>query len=195
MSKDLQSRATIFGPDSARAGDEFKPNQPKDFSYPKRNFSKNGKDERSFLPSWYETWKWLHYNEIDDTVYCIICLNAKRFHMLSDVKVEEAFVKKGYYNWKNAQSTDKGFNTHESSKCHQPVVHHLLIVPKSIQDISLALEKNLSNVQRQNRESLLKVVRYLARQGLPLRGKKDGKESNFQQLLKLRAEIDPVFTE
>ena len=25
------------------------------------------------------------------------------FHMLSDVKVEEAFVKKGYYNWKNAQ--------------------------------------------------------------------------------------------
>ena len=95
MSKDLQSRATIFRPDSARAGDELKPNQPKDVSYPKRNFSKNGKDERSFLPLWYETWKWLHYNKIDDTVYCIICLNAKRFHMLSDVKVEEAFVKKG----------------------------------------------------------------------------------------------------
>ena len=55
MSKDLQSQATIFGPDSARPGDELKPNQPKDFSYPKRNFSKNGKDERSFLPSWYET--------------------------------------------------------------------------------------------------------------------------------------------
>ena len=119
MSKDLQSRATIFGPDSPRAGDELKPCQPKDFSYPKRNFSKNGKDERSFLPSWSETWKWLHYNEIDDTVYCIICLNAKRFHMLSDVKVEEAFVKKGYYNWKNARSTDNGFNTHESSRCHQ----------------------------------------------------------------------------
>ena len=56
MSKDLQSQATIFGPDSARAGDELKGNQLKDFSYPKRNFSKNGKDERSFLPSWYETW-------------------------------------------------------------------------------------------------------------------------------------------
>ena len=55
MSKDLQSRAIIFGPDSARAGNELKPNQSKDFSYPKRNFSKNGKDERSFLPSWYET--------------------------------------------------------------------------------------------------------------------------------------------
>ena len=198
MSKDLQSRATIFGPDSARAGDESKPNQPKDFSYPKRNFSKNGKDERSFLPSWYEAWKWLHYNEVDDTVYCIICLNAKRFHMLSDVKVEEAFVKKGYYNWKNAGSTDKGFNIHESSRCHQQAVHRLLTVPKSTQDISLALEKNLSNVQRQNRESLLKVissVRYLARQGLLLRRKKDDKESNFQQLLKLRAENDPVFTE
>ena len=104
MSKDLQSRATIFGPDSACARDELKPNQPKDFSYPKRNFSKNGKDERSFLPSWYETWKWLHYKEIDDTVYCIICLNAKRFHMLSDVKVEEAFVKKGCYNRKNPLS-------------------------------------------------------------------------------------------
>ena len=180
MSKDLQSRATIFGPDSARAGDELKPNQPKDFLYPKRNFSKNGKDERSFLLSWYETWKWLHYNEIDYTVYCIICLNAKRFHMLSDIKVEKAFVKRGYYNWKNARSTDKGFNTHESSRCHQQAVHRLL------------------TVQRQNRESLLKVIsslRYLARQGLPLRGKKDDKESNFQQLLKLRAENDPVFTE
>ena len=192
MSKDLQSRATIFGPDSARAGDELKPNQPKDFLYPKRNFSKNGKDERSFLLSWYETWKWLHYNEIDYTVYCIICLNAKRFHMLSDIKVEKAFVKRGYYNWKNARSTDKGFNTHESSRCHQQAA------VRSTQDISLALEKNLSNVQRQDRESLLKVIsslRYLARQGLPLRGKKDDKESNFQQLLKLRAENDPVFTE
>ena len=48
MSKDLQSRATIFGPDSARAGYELKPNQPKDFSYPMRNLSKNGKDERNF---------------------------------------------------------------------------------------------------------------------------------------------------
>ena len=62
MSKDLQSRATIFRTDSARTGDELKSNQPKHFSYPKRNFRKNGKDERSFLPSWYETWKWLHYN-------------------------------------------------------------------------------------------------------------------------------------
>ena len=118
--------------------------------------------------------------------------------MLSDVKVEEAFVKKGYYNWKNARSTGKGFSTHESSKCHPQVVHRLLTVPTSTQDISLALEKNLSNVQRQNRESLLKVILsvcYLARLGLPLPGKKDDKESNFQQLLKLRAENDPVFTE
>ena len=157
MSKDLQSRATIFGHDSARTGDELKPNQPKDFSYPKRNFSKNGKDERSFLPSWYETWKWLRYNEIDDTVYCIICLNAKRFHMLSDVKVEETFVKKGYYNWKNARNTDKGFNTHESSRCHQHAVHRLLAVPKSTQDISLALEKifQMFNIKTENRYSKL----------------------------------------
>ena len=186
MSKDLQSRATIFGPDSARARDELKRNQPKDFSYPKRNFSKMKKGRKKL---WYETWKWLHYNEIDDT---------KFFYMLSDVKVEEAFVKKGYYKWKYARSTDKGFNTHESSRCHQQAVYRLLAVPKSTQDISLALEKNPSNVQRQNRESLLKVissVRYLARQGLPLRGKKDDKDSNFQQLLKLRAENDPVFTE
>ena len=111
--------------------------------------------------------------------------------MLSDVKVEEAFVKKGYYNWKNARSTDKGFSTHESSRCHQQDVHRLLTVPKSTQDISLALEKNLSNVQLK----VISSVRYLARQGLPLRGKKDDKESNFQQLLKLPAENDPVFTE
>ena len=68
--------------------------------------------------------------------------------MLSDVKDEEAFVKKGYCNWKNARSTDKGFNTHESSRLHQQAVHRLLTVPKSTQDISLALEKNLSNVEQ-----------------------------------------------
>ena len=78
--------------------------------------------------------------------------------MLSDVKVEEAIVKKGYYIWKNPRSTDKGFNTHESSRRHLQAVHRLLRVPKSTQDISLALEKNLSNVQRQKRESLLKVI-------------------------------------
>ena len=112
MSKELESRSTVFGPDSARAGEELKPNQPKDFSYPKRKF---GKDERSFLPSWYKTWKWLHYNEVNDTVYCIYCLNAKRLHMLNDVKVEESFVIKGFCNWKNTRSNDKGFQHHESS--------------------------------------------------------------------------------
>ena len=72
-----------------------------------------------------------------------------------------------------------------------------MTIPKNTQEISLILEKNLTNVQRQNRESLLKVIsslRYLARQGLPLRGN-DDKESNFQQLLKLRAENDPIFSD
>ena len=39
--------------------------------------------------------------------------------------------------------------------------------------------------------NVFSTIRYLARQGLPLCGSDDGKESNFYQLLLLRSEASP----
>ena len=59
-------------------------------------------------------------------------------------------------------------------------------------------KSNLTKVQRQNRACLIKIIsclRYLPRQGLPLRGHGNDQDSSFKQLLKCRAEDDPVFSE
>ena len=73
----------------------MKANQPRNYSYPERKF---GKDERNFLPSWYEKWNWLHYDEAEDSVSCIICTSAYHHDMINDIKVENSFVKTGCSN-------------------------------------------------------------------------------------------------
>ena len=60
------------------------------------------------------------------------------------------------------------------------------------------IKSNLSEVQSQNRACLINMIsylRYLGRQGLPLRGHGNDQDSNFKQLLKCRAEDDPMFSE
>ena len=60
------------------------------------------------------------------------------------------------------------------------------------------IKSNLNEVQSQNRAYLISIIsylRYLARQGLPLRGHGNERDSNFKQLLKCRAEDDPMFSE
>ena len=50
MLADLKHQNIIYPPDVSREGKKMKANQPRNYSYPKRKF---GKDEISFLPSWY----------------------------------------------------------------------------------------------------------------------------------------------
>ena len=190
MAQDLKERESHSLP-----GEELKPNQPKSFSYPKRPY---GREERSFIPTWYDRWTWLHYDEAEDRVFCIICQNAHRHDMLNDVKVEDAFIKTGYSHWKHATSKDKGFIKHESSNCHQQAALRLIIIPRTTANISEILSNDLIETQKKNRDSLMHIIsclRYLARQGLPLRGHGDDANSNFNQLLKFRAENDHVLLE
>ena len=79
------------------------PNQPKKFSYPKKKF---GKEERSFLLSSYNKWKWIHYDDDEDRVYRIICKNTNHYNMLSDIRAESFFITTGYSNLEDARSTD-----------------------------------------------------------------------------------------
>lgn len=190
MAQNLKERESESLP-----GEDLKPNQPKIFSYPKRKF---GKEERAFLPAWYDRWTWLHYDEVKDSVWCITCQNAHRHNMLNDLKIEDAFIKTGFSHWKHATTKDKGFQKHESSKCHQQAALRLVTIPRTTANVSEMLSNNLIETQRKNRESLMHIIsclRYLARQGLPLRGHGDDKDSNFTQLLKFRAENDRVLLE
>ena len=51
------------------------PHQPgPDFKFPKRPFGKTKIVHRAFQHSWFSRWKFLHYREDNDTVFCHTCL-------------------------------------------------------------------------------------------------------------------------
>jgi len=51
------------------------PNQPTNFAFPKRCFGQTKVVYRSFQPSWFKQWLFLHY-ETDDGVYCHTCVTG-----------------------------------------------------------------------------------------------------------------------
>ncbi len=70
------------------------PRQPgPDFKFPKRSFGKTKIVYRSFQQSWFSKWRFLHYREDNDTVFCHTCL--KMFKEKKDMtasKADGAFV-------------------------------------------------------------------------------------------------------
>ena len=73
-------------------------------------------------------------------------------------------------NWKDA--TVK-FAIHEASKCHKEAVLKMVTLPSSIQNVAESLSNVLKKERLEQWQCFLKVLsnkRYLARQGLPLRG-------------------------
>ena len=97
---------------------------------------------------------------------------------------------KGFSNWKNATAI---FKKHEHSSCHREAIEVTITLPATTKDVAEQLSQQHSKEKEENREMLLKIlssIRYLARQGLPLRGDGDEQDGNFLQLLKLRGEDD-----
>ena len=71
----------------------------------------------------------------------------------------------------------------------------IVTLPATTQDIGEQLSSQHARQKELNRRMLLKIiscVHFLARQGLPLRGDGDEKNSNFIALLSLREEDDPA---
>jgi len=52
------------------------PHQPEFFSFPKKAFGKKKVVHRSCQASWFRSWRWLHYNESDDSLLCHLCCRA-----------------------------------------------------------------------------------------------------------------------
>lgn len=107
---------------------------------------------------------------------------------LRATKKEDTFITRGFKNWKNATSL---FRKHEESECHKQAVEHFML-PKQCGDIAESMQHGLRKEKETNRRMLAVIVRsvkYLARQGLALRGHLHN-EGNFIQLLNMQAETD-----
>ena len=111
-----------------------------------------------------------------------------------------AFSVNGFYNWKNATSK---FEKHRASVSHHQSID-ALDTRETTKDVGKLIHASLSKKRAESRRALMAIissVRYLARQGLALRGqykKTEEREddvgeidSNFIQLLKLRANDIP----
>ena len=108
-------------------------------------------------------------------------------------------------DWKHALDKSKGFYKHQSSECHKEAMERCFTLPSEVlgEIDELFSSEKVMNEQFDNRTVLLKIignVRFLARQGIPLRGnwkedKKCEEDSNFYQLFKLRIEDDHQIAE
>ena len=70
----------------------------------------------------------------------------------------------------------------------------IFTLPSTTEDIGEALSRQHEQGKLENHHCFLKVlsnIRFLARQGLPLRGDGNEAESNFLQLFRLWGEDDP----
>ena len=157
------------------------PNQPKQISFPL-----DAKNNRIFLPIWFISFPRLEW---DDKVSAAFCHPCRQIFLVdsarcSNSKSEDTFISSGFKNWKKAVEK---FKKHES--CH---AHHLSVDKFSNmlsgQNSAVMLSDQFATERKLATECLERIfttIRYLARQGLAIRGHSDS-DSNFRQLLYLR---------
>ena len=103
---------------------------------------------------------------------------------------EASFIVNGFSNWKDATRI---FKKHNASDVHKHAVEKLYILLRTTRDIGKSLNAAHEKEKWMNCEYLLKVLQnisFLARQGIALRGDGNEDDSNFIQLLRLRANDD-----
>ena len=160
-------------------------------AFPVRIFGSKG-EKRSFRAEWCAKYDWLHYDCVADAAFCYLCMTAeheKKF--LANTKRDPAFINRGYTNWKDATTA---FSTRLASRCHKEAVEALAL-SKQTSDVGEKLSTEHKQQKAENRAMFRKILqnlRFLARQGLSLREYGDGADSNFTQLLRLRAFDSPA---
>ena len=163
---------------------------PQNYKFPVTNVANKN---RSCQSQWFSTWKWLHYDASQNRVFCHPCSRAVQEKKCLNKRPSQVFTQSGFFNWKRA--TEK-FREHESSECHRECVEKMAAKPVH-KDIAESLSEQNRAEKEQNRECLKKIIetlKYLTRQGIPLRKGGNEADSNFYQLLNLMAKHDPVLS-
>lgn len=161
------------------------PHQPRTYSFPKRSFGQKNVVYRAFQAKWFDSYSWLHYDEGKDLAFCFLCMKAQ--NSLKEKCTDNAFISRGFSNWKDALAS---FRKHEESKCHKEAVDRVLVIPSTCKDCSSMLSNEHTKIKANSRLIMSKImssIKYLARQSLPLRGDGNEDDGNFIQLLKLRS--------
>ena len=149
---------------------------------------------RHIQPSWFQEFPWISVCSSTLKIYCCVCREAKSKVFLTFSKnYKPAFVENGFQNLKKAKER---FRDHESSSMHAEAVLKLG-AQQSSPGVDSLLNKQLDSEQLFHRKMLMKLLSaifYLTRQGLPLRGHHEDKnsfEGNLYQLLLLQSEDNP----
>ena len=124
--------------------------------------------ERSFQKSWFGKWKWLHYISEKDTVLCFTCCKALEKGLRHTDRKTHAFVVGGFCNWRKATTK---FSQHELSDIHTESVR--MIASLNNIPINALLSEIVEKDQHTARtvlELLFRSIKFLGREGLPLRG-------------------------
>ena len=178
-------------------------------SYPRTHPTKNSSFLRQFQPSWMNKFPWLHYSKHVDGAYCRACV----FFASNKASGQNLgqFVTTPFKAW--IKMSDK-------ATAHAQKQYHLFAITKMeefltryenpSQSVDTILENESRKIIEDNQKvliSLFKVVLLCGKQGLALRGHRDDKidwtsadnscsnEGNFIQLLRFRAETDPVLAD
>ena len=125
----------------------------------------------------------MHYDEQTDKAFCFTCVKALQHNAVATLPNNaDSFIKNGYSNWKKAlginQSNTKqkqtGFPAHASSHMHKEAVMRYVIAPlPATGDVIDMMSTSYVAERQHNRKMLLNVlrsIRYLVRQSLPLLG-------------------------
>ena len=157
-----------------------------------RNMGQKKSYQRKIQSSWFVKYPWISVCASTYRIFCSMCRGARKFGLLS-MPHKSAFIDDGFGNWKNALEK---FPEHENSEVHRESIAKLA-AKNSGQSIASALNRQHDEETKFHREMLLKLlscIRFLARQGLPLRGHREDTESfegNLYQLLLLQAQDSP----
>ena len=151
-----------------QTSDRDQPFQPL-MKFPGRKCGKEN-FERSFQYRWFSQWKWLHYVKEKDCVLCFACHQAftKRLLHHGETSDSSTFSHGGFDNWKRARER---FQQHESSELHSDSIRALALLKQT--PINALLSDRKAKDQQTARsvlELIFRSIKYLGRQGMPLRG-------------------------
>lgn len=164
---------------------------------------------RQFHPSWLDKdkWPWLSYSQHFDGAYCRACVFFAPEQAGGQALGQ--FVKEPFTSWiKMSQKA----TAHAKNDYHDTAMtkmdEFLARYENPLQAIDTLLDNELKRVMETNPkviESLFKVVMLCGKQGLALRGHRDdsinweeegsSNEGKFVQLLRFRAETDPILSD
>ena len=81
------------------------------------------------------------------------------------------------------------FSRHEAFDCHKDAFEAMITLSKTTGDVAEVLSKSHTAEKEDNKQLFMKIsqnIKFLAHQGIALRGNGSGGDSNFLQLLQLR---------